>query len=270
MFLEYNLMIIMKNFVKKKRKFNEIEYEYYEINNDKSNNTLILPGWQQNFETYQSIYGTIKRYSNIYIISFPGFKNTIQPLKPLTLNDYVDIVNDLIVHLNLNSLLIMGHSFGGRVAIKLQSIYKKANYLILVSSAGLKNYNLINKIKVFKYKIKKWFLYKISKQKYYQLIKTSGSPDYIELSDTMKETFKNIINEDLQNCLKKIQIPTLLMWGSQDKTTPLKMGKKFLKKMNNSELVVLKGCGHFSFLESKREFNLILDAFYKNIWGDKY
>ena len=270
MFMEYNLMIIMNNIVKKNRKFNEIEYEYYEINNDKNQNTLILPGWQQNFETYQNMYSTIGKYSNIYIISFPGFKNTIQPLKSLTLSDYVDIVNDLIDHLHLNNLLLLGHSFGGRVAIKLQSIYKKANYLILVSSAGLKNHNLINKIKVARYKIKKWLFYRISKQNYYYLIKTSGSNDYKELSVTMKQTFNNIINEDLSSFLKKIEVPTLLIWGSQDKTTPLKMGKKFRKKMNNSELVVLKGCGHFSFLESKREFNLILDAFYKNVWGDKY
>ena len=263
-------MINMNKYVKKKRKFNGIEYEYVSISNEKKNNTIVLPGWQQNVETYETMYKTISKYSNIYIIHFPGFINTVEPNRIVGLDYYVLLVKDLIEGLNLCNLLIIGHSFGGRVAIKLQSIYKSADYLLLVSSAGIKSKNILTKIKILKYKVKKKIYKKINKVKLQKLIEESGSKDFKQLSYVMKKTFIKIVNEDLTKHLKKIDVPVLLMWGSQDKTTPLWMAKKFSKKIKNSQLIVLKGCRHFSFLESKGQFNIILNAFYQNIWGDSY
>lgn len=257
-------------FMKKERNYNGITYSYYLIDNKKDYNTIILPGWQQNYRTYENIYKTISKYSNIYVLDFPGFKNTIEPTKAVDLNYYVYLLNDLIINETIKNIILFGHSFGGRVAIKYQSIFKDTNHLILVSSAGFKNKNIFNTIKIYIYKFKKNMFKKLNKKKYIKLLTERGSKDYKELSPIMKQTFINIINEDIIKHLENINIPTLLLWGKKDNTTPLKFGKIFNKKIKNSVLIKFEKSGHFCFLDEPIKFNLIIDKYYEYIWGDNY
>lgn len=53
-----------------------------------------------------------------------------------------------------------------------------------------------------------------------------SSPDYLALSESMKETFKKVINQDLEEYLDQIKSSVLLIWGENDTETPLWMGKK--------------------------------------------
>ena len=70
----------------------------------------------------------------------------------------------------------------------------------------------------------------------------------------MRQTFVKIVNCH-QDCLvKKISIPTLLIFGENDKETPIYMAKKFNKFIKNSKLHILKDCGHFCFLNKPEIF----------------
>ena len=70
-----------------------------------------------------------------------------------------------------------------------------------------------------------------------------------DLSENMKTTFRNIINIDLRKYLKFIYCPTLIIWGENDTSTPLKDGILMNKRRNNSGLIVLKKGTHFVYLE---------------------
>ena len=90
----------------------------------------------------------------------------------------------------------------------------------------------------------------------------NGSSDYNQLSsDVMRETFKKVINLDLTENLSKIASPTLIMWGELDTDTPLYMAKVMEKKIKDSGLVVLKGAGHFSYLDSMGQFLNVVNVF---------
>ena len=67
----------------------------------------------------------------------------------------------------------------------------------------------------------------------------------------MKKTLVLAVNEDLTNCLKNINCPTLLFWGDKDDATPISDAKTMEKKIPDAGLVVLEGGSHFSFLEKK-------------------
>ncbi len=183
-----------------------------------------------------------------------GFGLTEHGDKPLTVKDYADGVIKLLDNLNVQKVDVVGHSFGGRVAIYLASVYgDRINKLVLVDSAGLKPRRKIGYyLKVFVYKLRKFFGLDLSKY---------GSSDYKKLCGPMKKTFVNVVNFDQKAQLSCILCPTLIIWGGKDKTTPIYMARKLNKKIQKSELFVIEKAGHFSYADNLDLFSVKLNAF---------
>ena len=74
-------------------------------------------------------------------------------------------------------------------------------------------------------------------------------------------TFIKVISEDLQSSLKRIMAPTLLIWGENDKDTPIYMGKIMEKEIRDAGLVILKNAGHYSYLDQFRQFCVVINNF---------
>ena len=77
----------------------------------------------------------------------------------------------------------------------------------------------------------------------------------------MQKSFIKIVNEHLDYTLPKIKNQTLIVFGSEDKETPLYMAKKLHKNIKNSKLVIIKGAGHFCFIDNPNKFNLEVREF---------
>ena len=134
----------------------------------------------------------------------------------------------------------------------------------MVDSAGIKPKRSLNYyLKVSKYKKLKSKQNKT--QKDLERLRKFGSDDYKVLSDIMKQTFINVVNEDLSRCAKFLKCKTLIVWGAKDKETKPFMARKLNKLIIGSKLIFLKDAGHFSFIEKKQEFIIILDSFLKNL-----
>ena len=91
-----------------------------------------------------------------------------------------------------------------------------------------------------------------------------GSADYKASAPVLKETMKKILNEDASDLLPKISCPTLLIWGTLDKDTPLSDAKKMEKLIPDCGLVAYPGSSHFSYLENLDNCNRVLNEFFKN------
>lgn len=205
----------------------------------------LLHGWGGSAISMMALYKKLADSNSDFrflLIDFPPFGESSEPLKPWFLNDYVELVEELInKQESVEENYLIGHSFGGRVAIKIAAKKRlKIKKLILLSSAGIKpRFSIKTKLKILMYKILKKIGFKNN---------ASGSRDYRILSPIMKKTFINIIKEDLNKICKQIDCKTLLIFGTKDKETPLYMGKTLNKKIKNSELIILKGGGHFSHI----------------------
>lgn len=190
-------------------------------------------------------------------------------VEPWGVPKYSEMVREFIEKLQLGKVDVIGHSFGGRIAIYLASEYPELfNKIILTDSAGLKKKMTLKKwIKIKAFKCGKFFLKLLYKgemleSKLAKLRKRFGSADYSALnSAVMRETFNKVINLNLENRLSKIKSPTLLIWGENDADTPVYMGRKMEKEIPDAGLVILKNAGHFSYLDSPKEYNLIVESF---------
>ena len=206
-------------------------------------------------------------YSLVFL-DFDGFGKTSEPKSPFSVFDYVQKLKNLLDEFDdIEELVFIAHSFGGRVAIKFlffyQSDYKKVS-LCLVDSAGIKpRRNLIYWFNVFRYKKLKNKKNKTSKD--LEKLNSFGSSDYRQLSNVMKQTFVNVVNEDLSRFAKFIRCRTIIIWGEKDSETKPYMAKKLNRLIKGSNLIFLKNTGHFSFIENKQEFIIILDSFLKNL-----
>lgn len=237
------------------------KYVYFEKIGS-GNPIILLHGWAASSTIFESITNILKTKYTIYVIDLPGFGKSEEPDKPYNLDDYVDLLYQFIIDLDIYNPILLGHSFGGRIAIKFASLYNVSK-LILVDSAGLKQKNFIKtKTKILLYKLKKKY-YKITKNviKYNDLLINSGSTDYKEASVIMKKILVNVTNEYLDKYLKDITCDTLIIWGKKDDVTPYYNAVKLKKKIKNAGLVTLEGVGHFPFIESKKTFNKILKSY---------
>lgn len=236
-----------------------INYEVHGEENEKE--ILILHGWGANIASFAPVTSMLSRKFKIYILDMPGFGLSEEPTKGYFVEDYAKTILQFITKLNIKNPVLIGHSFGGRVIIKMVGeLGYKPEKIILVDSAGIKPRRSMDYyFKVYSYKLAKKVINVLySKEKAEKIIQDMrnkrGSTDYKDASENMKKTFINVVNEDLKSLLPNINVPTLLIWGKQDKDTPLKDAKIMEKLIPDSGLIVFENAGHYSYLEYLNDF----------------
>ena len=228
---------------------------------------VFLHGWGADLNSFLWLKDLFCDEYSLLFLDFCGFGKSPEPEMPFGVCDYVFKLKNLLNKFEIDELIFIAHSFGGRVAIKFlfyyQFSYKKTS-LCLVDSAGvLPRRGLRYKFRVLKFKRLKKKAENNPRLK--EKIEKFGSEDYKILSPVMKKTFVKIVNEDLSKFAKFIKCKTLIVWGEKDFETKLYMARKLKRLIKNSKLIIIKGAGHFSFLEKKDEFAIILDTFLKNL-----
>ena len=249
-------------------KYKDIKINYQIFGEGKP--LLLLHGWMACIEAMAPIYQFFSKTRKVVVLDFPGQGGKSDTLTEVWgVPEYAEMVHKFMQELQIEGADVIGHSFGGRVIIYLSSKYENLfDKIILTDAAGIKpKRNLKNRFKVFSFKFSKCLLKMFtSKEKFEEKVdklrKKYSSSDYSKLdSNIMRETFKNVINLDLTNNLEKITRPTLLIWGEEDKDTPLYMAKIMEKKIKDCGLVILKGAGHFSYLDNSAQYLKIAEVF---------
>lgn len=245
----------------------EIFNIYYEKHGNGKQNLIILPGWGDNRENFNFLINCLKDYFTIYIFDYPGFGKTKFPNKDLTIFDYAKVINDFLDDNDINKPIIMGHSFGGRLIILLTSIHKKHfSKIILMDSAGIKNFSFKKTFRKYLYKfLKKLRFFFKNPDKYLQkLLSIFGSPDFKNINPRMKKSFINIVNTNLIKYIKNIKDETLIIWGVNDQETPYKDALKFNKLIKNSYLIPIANSGHFPYLDYPYHIRNIIYEYLKD------
>ncbi len=189
--------------------------------------------------------------------------------KSYTLDDYILFIKEFIKKIDLKDFSVIGHSNGGRIIIKLLSEDNDFNIdkAILIGSAGLKSKKTFKqKALIFVSKIGKKILdTKVFKKLFPNLIeklkKHFGSEDYKKSTPILRKTLVNLVNTDLRENLKKIDIPTLLIWGTLDTATKIEDALIMEKEIKDAGLVKIEGASHYVFLEYTEYVSKIINTF---------
>jgi len=226
---------------------------------EKSKVILFLHGWAADKYNLSSIYNYLLNSYRIITIDLPGFGQSDRPKETVGTYEYSEIIYKFMTNLDIKKVSIVGHSFGGKIALLLSYNYPELiERLILIDSSGIKpKRGLLWYLKVFSFKFLK-FLYKnmFKNRKLEDFKNKFGSDDY-KKAGQMRDILVKTVNEDFTNILDKINCPVFLYWGEKDKDTPLWMAKIMVKKIKDVGLFVVKNGGHYSFLQDNRIINII-------------
>lgn len=238
---------------------------------------ILLHGWGVDSDKYIE---TLKQLSvqssefSVYAPDLPGFGKSDNPPEAWGVSEYTELIKKFMNELGLKDLILIGHSFGGRIAIKFAEKYPQIlKALVLTGAAGIKHPPTL-KQKIF------YILAKIGKavfslpiinmlQKPAQklLYKAAQEKDYYQAQGIMRETFKKVINEDLTPYLGKIRIPTLLIWGRNDRSTPLRDGQlmhlEIQSASGRTKLEVVDEANHSLPYQIPEKFAKIIAEFIK-------
>lgn len=209
----------------------------YEILNPSAHYDIIfLHGWGSHKNLMKHAFAShLGTFRHIYI-DMPGFGNSTCNMA-LTTEDYANILETFISMIDVSKQVVLGHSFGGKVATLLNP-----ELLVLVASAGV----LVPKPFIIRAKI---FLFKLLKfTGLTALRRFFVAPDAAGLSEPMYETFKQVVNEDFEGKFRAFKGKALLCWGRQDTATPLWTAEKISELIDDSHLVAYDG-DHYFFLE---------------------
>ncbi len=236
-------------------KINDIDINYKQYGNKDGKNIVLLHGWGQNIQMMEPIGNNLSNYY-ITILDLPGFGNSSEPSDALTIYDYKEILRKFLENLKIENPIIMGHSFGGRIAI-CYAAEEKVEKLVLFGSPCVRHERKNTKEKVLKGLKKLPGMNKIGEY----MKKYIGSDDYKKASPIMREILVNTVNEDLSDCAKEIKCPTLLIWGTLDNAAPIEEAKELEELLVDGALIELEGCTHYAYLEALPQVINILNNF---------
>ncbi len=240
--------------------YENLNFEYIKGKKNSHTKFVFLHGWGHSIKNMQPLAKMLSDY-DCYLIDLPGFGESPVPDTVLGISEYSSIIADFIKGIKNrdDKIIVIGHSFGGRVSIDLAVNYSTLiDRIILIAGAGLKK-----KVRLYK-KIPVWSLQKMNSILYKtfslfgkdyrdniiykKVFNKVASDDYKNTKAIMRDIIKKTIKTSLLPLAKKITVPTILIYGENDKTTPPEFGKTFHNVINNSKLFILPVFNHNSIL----------------------
>ncbi|MEG0768206.1 MAG: alpha/beta hydrolase, partial [Clostridia bacterium] len=209
---------------------------YYEQQGKGSQQILLLHGWGCSTALWKPVASFLSEGACVTAIDFPGHGQSERPPCPWGATEFAEVVASVIEQLSLQGCAIIGHSHGGRIALRLAIDRPElVGKLVLTGSAGLRaKPNIGQKMRTTAFQILRVCCDGMEKSHLFGRLPTKvrnrvrrrfGSTDYNALDDEMRKTFVKLIQTDLTEELHQVRASTLLIWGDHDTETPLWMGQ---------------------------------------------
>lgn len=227
---------------------------------------ILMHGWGCDSTTLNLFERVGAESHEVFNIDLPGFGKSEEPPTSWGIQEYTEMLEEFVRVLGLEKPIVLGHSFGGRVAILFAS-RNPVSRLLLVDAAGVKPKRPLSYyVKVYSYKLAKIFAPKLLGDRHANEIiarmrSKRGSYDYNNCSPRMREVMVKVVNTDLRSEMPKIKVPTLLIWGEEDTATPMRDAKIMRKLIPDSGLVSFPGAGHFSFVDNPYQSAAVVRRF---------
>lgn len=214
---------------------------------------LCLHGWGGSKESFTELRAALEgKAVRILTPDLPGFGQQHEPDEPWTVDDYTDWVEAYIRDAKIEGdLLLLGHSHGGRISIKLavrESV--PITHLYLCAAAGIRHPRHFKRIiGLTLAKAGKFFLsipglkqlQPIGKKFLYRLVRVH---DYEKASPVMRDTLVRVTAEDLRPLLAFVHVPTDIFWGTDDRMTPVSDAYVMNRGIAESKLHIYQSVRH--------------------------
>ncbi len=232
----------------------DVDVNYIQYGSGKD--ILLLHGWGQNIEMMKMLGDKFSDRFRITILDLPGFGESSEPKFSWTMNDYLEFLEEFVKAVGIKKPIVIGHSFGGRLAIMYSANNVIEKLVLLASPVRCEVNNDSLKVKTLKALKKLPLMNGLGEY----MKKYIGSRDYKAASTIMRGVLVNAVNKDLTEYAEKIEEPTILIWGDMDNEARLDDAKLLESVMPDAGLIVLPGT-HYAYLENLGQVVNIINNF---------
>jgi pimeloyl-ACP methyl ester carboxylesterase len=215
---------------------------------------VLLHGWGDSAKGLQGLQRALAKKFQVVAVDLPGFGGTEAPEGIWGLDDYAVFVAHFLQKIGAKKVhMLIGHSNGGAIAVRgLARDILQADKLALLASAGIRG-EYKGRVKALRILTKagKAFttpLPKSVKQKLRKKVYATVGSDML-VAEHLQETFKKVVTDDIREDARSISQPTLLVYGEDDESTPVKFGELLHENIDGSTLEILPGAGHFVHID---------------------
>lgn len=205
---------------------------------------LCVHGWMHDAGTFKQLTDSLSEKYRVVALDLPNFGKSQITIDLITLKDYATFLQSFVQKLGITDYTYIGHSMGGQIGMYgVGSKLLDPSRLILIASSGIRDTRRFSKLFMKSMSVVFGRITpKRLKAKFYNAIGSDYNPD---LSDVHKKIIAQTLQADVQEIAKEITVPTLLIYGSDDTSTPVWMGKKLARLIAGSELTIIDGGNHW-------------------------
>ena len=230
------------------------DIHYTDKNSEYKNVIVLLHGWGQNKEMMAPLANEFEDI-RVICVDLPGFGSSTKNKSLISVYDYSLMLNKFLTKLNVNDPVVIGHSFGGKVALTYASMFSVSKLIVLASPFKASRVSSFKKFLIFiKDKLNLKFLANV-------YTKLFGSTDYKNANEDLKEVLKSSVSTDISDEVKKIKVPTLIFWGDKDEAINIDHGYELESLINDSALIKLDFGDHYAYLNRKYNIPNIIKEF---------
>jgi pimeloyl-ACP methyl ester carboxylesterase len=253
---------------------------YYEIHGDGAETLLILNGIMMSSSSWGPFVETLKEHTKVVLMDFYDQGKSTYLDGPYDQTLQVEAVKDVVAFLALKNFTLLGISYGGEIAMQFAAEnFECLKQLILANTTDYTDLQLkaiggnwvhaaetCDGGKFFKATIPT-----IYSRAFYEAYKEWLDAREVMFSNLFKKPwydgFIRLVvsaeTHDAREVLNQISVPTLIIGADGDLITPIDRQESLSKAIKNSELVVIKDCGHASMYEKPNAFFALVVGFMK-------
>lgn len=200
---------------------------------------VALHGWGRTGADFTGILAGLDALA----IHLPGFGPTAAPDTAWGTADYARVVADAIEP--IGPVVLVGHSFGGRIAVRLAASRPELVSALVLTGAPLVRVAPTAKPSL-SYRIVKALhrLGVVPDAMLESRRKKSGSADYNAAQGVLRDILVKTVNENYDADLERISMPTWLIWGEHDTAAPTAAGKIASERIRGARWIVVSDEAH--------------------------
>ncbi len=211
---------------------------------------VYLHGWGRNKSDVLPFLDLLPKETAVFVPDLPGFGDTEAPGGPWGASEYADSLADAICEFSsryeISDTVIVGHSFGGKVALVLavKNIVPALVGVVLVGAPILRPTDAPSPSVRYRLWRALFHLKLVSSARFEHVRDAYGSSDYRNASGMMREVFVRVVNEEHGDEMRTVAIPVEMVAGSTDTAAPIECARRAAALNPLAHLTTLEGLGH--------------------------
>ena len=235
----------------------------------KSHDIVILHGWNLSGKRFDPLAKElVKKGYTVFAPDFPGFGNEPAPNTPWHIADYAQFLERYLKANHIRKPTLIGHSFGGRVALAYAASHSgDVTTVVLTGGPGFSPvpkkkmviFLIIAKIGGILFSIPGINFFADTARKL--LYRAAGAHEFYRAEGSMRQTFKNIVSDNLEDFMKALRTPCLLLWGADDVIVPPGVAERMKAMIPHATMRIIHGETHafpfehpVRFVEAMKDF----------------